>query len=78
MEAYETIGGLFKDIKHDYIKHKLNERILLVIVEILAVLDLLIGGVNFEETISKLIYYSDQFAFLKNIENNLTLTKLVA
>ena len=78
MEAYETIGGLFKDIKHDYIEHKLNERILLVIVEILAVLDLLIGGIDFEETISKLICDSDQVAFLKNTENNLTLTKLVA
>lgn len=78
MEAYETIGGLFKDIKHDYIEHKLNERILLVIVEILVVLDLLIGGIDIEETISNLICYSDQFAFLKNTENNLTLTKLAA
>ncbi len=45
MEAYETIGGLFKDIKQDYIEHKLNERLLLVIIEIFAILDLLTGGI---------------------------------
>lgn len=78
MEAYETIGGLFKDVKQDYIEHKLNERLLATIVEILAVLDLLIGTIDFEETISKLICYSDEFSFLKNVTNNVTLTKLAA
>jgi len=24
MEAYETIGGLFKDLKLDYVENKLN------------------------------------------------------
>ena len=78
MEAYETIGGLFKDIKQNYIEHKLNERLLVVIVEILAVLDLLIGGIDFEETISNLICYSDVFSFLKNDENSVNIAKLVA
>ncbi|MCK5170339.1 MAG: hypothetical protein KAQ75_10705 [Bacteroidales bacterium] len=78
IEAYETIGGLFKDVKQDYIEHKLNERLLVAIVEILAVLDLLIGAIDFEETISKLICYSNKFSFLKNVTNNVTLTKLVA
>lgn len=31
MEAYETIGGMFRDIEQDYIEHKLNERLMLAI-----------------------------------------------
>jgi hypothetical protein len=75
MEAYETIGGLFKDIKQDYIEHKLNERLLLAIIEILAVLDLLTTGIDLEETISKLICYSDTLSFLRNDEYFVKITK---
>ena len=78
IEAYETIGVLFKDVKQDYIEYKLNERLLVLIVEISAVLDLLIDSIDFEETISKLICYSDEFPFLKNVTNNVTLIKLAA
>ena len=78
MEAYETISGLFKDMKHDFIEHKLNERLLLAIIEILAVLDLLTGGIDFEETISKLIRYSDTFSFLRNDVNDVNISKLAA
>ena len=78
MEAYETIGGLFKDIKQDYIEHKLNERLLLAIIEILAVLDLLTTGIDLEETISKLICYSDTLSFLRNDEDFVNITKLAA
>jgi len=78
MEAYETIGGLFKDIKQDYIEHKLNERLLLAIIEILAVLDFLTGGIDIEETISKLICYSDTLSFLRNDGNYVNITKLAA
>jgi len=78
MEAYETIGGLFKDIKQDYIEHKLNERLLSAIIEILAVLDLLTGGVDIEETISKLICYSDTLSFLRNDGDYTNITKLAA
>ena len=77
-QAYETINGLFKDLKQDYIEHKLNERILIAIVEIIAVLELLIPEINFEETISNLILYSDKISFLRNIENIQSLSKLVA
>jgi hypothetical protein len=38
MEAYETIGGIFKNVKQDFIEHKLNERIMAVINEILLLL----------------------------------------
>ncbi len=78
MEAYETIGGLFREMKQDYIEHKRNERLLLAIVEILAVLDLLVDNIDFEQIISKLIHYSDTFAFLKNDENLTNIPKLVA
>lgn len=39
MEAYETIGGLFKDLKQDYIENKLNIRILAVIHLIITILE---------------------------------------
>jgi hypothetical protein len=78
MEAYETIGGMFKNIKQDYIEHTLNERILLAIIEILSVLEIIIGTIDFEETIGKLILYSDSLSFLNNKENSINLTKLAA
>ena len=78
MEAYETIGGLFKDVKQDYIEYKLNERILSLIIEILLVLDFL--GVNFdyEETLSRLVSYSGNSNLLKGFENLPYFCKLVA
>ncbi len=78
IEAYQTIGGMFKEISQSFIEHKLDERLLSAIIELLAILDLLIDGVNMEETICKLIYYSDNFSFVKNNQNKVTLTKLVA
>ena len=66
MEAYETINGLFKDVKQDYIEHKLNERIMSLIIEILLVLDFLGVEFDYEATISNLIRYSDKFSFLEN------------
>ena len=78
MEAYETIGGMFKDIKQDYIEHNLNERLLLAIIEILSVLELIIGNIDFEETIGKLILYSDSFGFFNNIRIPINATKLAA
>lgn len=78
MEAYETIGGMFKDIKQDYIEYNLNERILLAIIEILSVLELIIGNIDFEETIGKLILYSDSLGFLNNTQIPINQTKLAA
>ncbi len=37
MEAYETIGGLFRELKQRYIKYKLNQRILRIVMQIIAV-----------------------------------------
>ena len=78
IEAYETIGGMFKDIKQDYIEHNLNERLLLAIIEILSVLELIIGNIDFEETIGKLILYSDSLGFLKDNQVPVISTKLAA
>ncbi len=78
MEAYETIGGMFKDIKQDYIEHNLNERLWLAIIEILSVLELIIGNIDFEETIGKLILYSDSLGFLHNTQIPINSTKLAA
>ena len=78
MQAYETIGGMFKDIKQDYIEYYLNERLLLAIIEILSVLELIIGNIDFEETIGKLILYSDSLGFLNNIQIPINATKLAA
>ena len=78
MEAYETINGLFKDVKQDYIEHKLNERIMAVIVEFLAVLEILGVTFDYEELISKILSYSENLTFLKSLEYPIKSHKLVA
>ncbi|MEA1893115.1 MAG: transposase [Campylobacterota bacterium] len=78
MEAYETINGLFKDVKQDYIEHKLDERLLSAIIDILIVLEFLGVEFNYETTISNLISYSEKFNFLKNIEKTPKDCKLTA
>jgi len=78
MEAYETINGLFKDVKQDYIEHKLNERIMSVILEILLVLDFLGVEFDFETIVSNLICYSDKFSFLKNTHDMPNICKLAS
>ncbi len=65
-------------IKQDYIEHKLNERLMVVIIELLSVLEII--GVNFdyELTISNLISYSDSFAFLNKSTNTRNSYKLAS
>ena len=78
VEAYETINGLFKDVKQDYIEHKLNERLMSVIIEILLVLDFLGVEFDYEITISNLICYSDKFNFLTNTDDMPNICKLAS
>lgn len=78
MEAYETINGLFKDIKQDYIEYKLNERIMQVIVQLLAVLEMLSVEFDYEITISKLINYVNNFNSSKKESNNVNYCKLAS
>ena len=77
-EAYETINGLFKDLKQDYIEHKLNERLMSVIIEILVVLDFLGVEFDYEVTISNLISYSGKFMFGKSIDKLPIVDKLAS
>ncbi len=67
MEAYETIGGLFKDVNQDFIEHKLNERILALIGEILSVLELIIEDPDFNHVISQLMQNSEMLAFAQTV-----------
>jgi hypothetical protein len=78
MEAYETIGGMFKDMKQEYIEHTLNVRLLLVIVEVLQVLELLIEDIDIHEVTRKLITYSDSLSFLNQSTNSPNNSKLAA
>jgi len=55
LEAYETIGGLFKDTKQEYIEYKLNERLFAVIIDIIADLDILTENINIEQIIEYLL-----------------------
>lgn len=76
-EAYETINGLFKDVKQDYIEHKLNERIWNLIFDILSVLEILGVTFDYEETVSKLISYNKEInANIRN-ENSISFCKLI-
>lgn len=66
MEAYETIGGLFKDLKQDYIENKLNIRILAVISMIIAVLENFIDLIDIEYITSRLIANIEDSGLLTN------------
>ncbi len=77
-QAYETLNGRFKDLKQEYIEHKLNEKILMAIVEILEVLDFLITDFDFDDTLSKLIDYADDNQLINNIQNMLNIYKSMA
>ena len=64
MEAYETIGGLFRELKQQYIKYKLNQRILRIVMQIIAVLELIVDNLDIERTVSKIIGNIEEFNFL--------------
>ena len=66
MEAYETIGGLFKDLKQDYIENKLNVRILAVVSLIVTILEKLVESIDVEIITSKLIENIEDFGFSIN------------
>ena len=66
MEAYETIGGLFKDLKQDYIENKLNIRILEVVNLIIIMLEKLIESIDIETITAKIIENIEDFGLLKN------------
>ena len=69
MEAYETMGGMFKEVERQFIEHKVNERILALIGQILNVLELIVGNIDFIEVMDALIQNSDAFSFLERPPN---------
>lgn len=69
MQAYQTIGGIFKNIKQQYVEHKLNKRLLLAIMDILNVLDLLIEDIDINSVARKLILHSESLSFLSSPPN---------
>lgn len=78
MEAYETIGGMFKNIKQDYIEHTLNKRLMLVIAEILVVLDLLVDDIDINEIAKKIASHGDLFSFNYKQSNNASVSNFAA
>jgi hypothetical protein len=66
MEAYETIGGLFKDLKQDYIENKLNIRILAVVNLIMNILEKLVESIDIEYITSKIISNIEDFGLIVN------------
>lgn len=78
MEAYQTIGGIFKDLKQDYVEHKLNKRLLMVIIDILAVLELLVEEVDIHLIARRLVLYSESLSFLNNPPDFVNNCKLAA
>lgn len=78
MEAYQTIGGIFKNLKQDYVEHKLNKRLLLAIVDILEVLELLVENIDINSIARKLVLYSEPLSFLTNPPDIANNSKLAA
>jgi hypothetical protein len=64
MEAYETIGGLFRKLKQDYIECKLNIRILAVINQLMTFLERITSDIDFQRIARELINNSSTFLFL--------------
>lgn len=75
IEASQTIGNVFKDLKQDYVEHKLNKRLLLIIVD---VLNLLVKDIDINSIARRLIHYDKSLSFLTNPSNPANNSKLVA
>ena len=69
IEAYETIGGLFKDIKQDYVENKLNIRILAIVNLIVSILEKMIKSIDIELITSEIIMNIQNFGFLTNSQS---------
>ena len=70
IEAYETIGGLFKDMKQDYIENKLNIRILAIVSLIVSILEKMIRSIDIELITSEIIVNVQSFGFFTNCQNS--------
>lgn len=66
MEAYESIGGLFKDLKQDYIKNKLNIRILAIVNLIIGCLEKIIDSIDVQSITRSILREIENFGFLSS------------
>ena len=66
MEAYETIGGLFVDLKQDYIENKLNIRILAIVALIITFLENITDSIDIESLTQNIIANIEKFGVLLN------------
>ena len=64
IEAYETLGGVFRHTKQEYIEYKLNERIMGVIAELLQILEDWGIDINCDVILRKLINYSENTSLI--------------
>jgi hypothetical protein len=70
IEAYETIGGLFRDLKDGYVEYKLNERIFALINEIIQLLEDLFVEIDLYNITSQIINKMEKFMFPKSFIYN--------
>ena len=81
MEAYETIDGLYKDLKQDYIENELIIRILAVINLIIDISEKMNEPIDIELITRKIITNIEDFGLLvnrhiQNLFNFLYISKL--
>lgn len=69
IEAYETIGGLFKEMKQNYIENKLNVRILLIVALIVDILEKMIDLIDVELITKRILTDIESFGVLFNSQN---------
>ncbi len=69
MENYESLGKLFENTKAECLELKLHDRLLALLIAIAEIIDLLLGDVDSQEIISKVINNPEAFEKLKLIIN---------
>ena len=71
IEAYESIGGMFREMQQGYIQSKLNERILAIVYKILDILEKFVESIDLNKITYELINSPDIFTNPINTEVSL-------
>ena len=71
IEAYESIGGMFREMQQGYIQSKLNERILAIVYKILDILEKFVESIDLNKITYELINNPDIFPNPINTEVSL-------
>ena len=67
IEKYETLGKLFEGTKAECLETKLHDRLLQLLIDIVEKIDQILGEVDSEDMISKIIHNDEVFEKLKLI-----------